>query len=223
MRLLPLFLALRAAVRAKVDALRFFDVDGSVRGRDSAIRYFAAARAFLAPAPPRLVAIGGLSGTGKTTLAAHLAPMLGRAPGAVHLRSDIERKRLLGVPELARLPASAYTLAVTERVFAAFRAEAKMALQAGQSVIVDAVHRDQNERRAIADIAAATGAAFTGLWLEAPLETMVARVVGRTGDASDATAAVVAGQAREPLGAIEWHRLDASRPPAEMAAEALAV
>ena len=155
-------------------------------------------RAFLAPAPLRLIAIGGLSGTGKTTLAARLAPILGRAPGAVHLRSDIERKRLLGVPELARLPESAYALEVTERVFAALRAQAKIALQAGHSVIVDAVHRDAGERREIAGIAVATGAAFTGLWLDAPLETIVARVATRSGDASDATAAVVVDQAKEP-------------------------
>src|SRR5262249_28803558 len=99
LRLLPLFLALRAAVRAKVDALRFRDVDPSAEARDSAVRYFEAARGFLAPAPARLVAIGGLSGTGKTTLAALLAGAIGRPPGAVHLRSDIERKRLIGVPE----------------------------------------------------------------------------------------------------------------------------
>src|SRR5258708_2765260 len=89
LRLMPLFLAFRAAVRAKVDALNYLDVGRSAEARDSAIRYFQAARDFLAPAPLRLVAIGGLSGTGKTTLATRLAPGPARAPGAVHRRSGI--------------------------------------------------------------------------------------------------------------------------------------
>lgn len=214
--LLPLFLALRAAVRAKVDALRYRDVEQSVAARNAVVRYFDSARAFLASSPPRLVAVGGLSGTGKTTVAAELAPALGRAPGAVHLRSDIERKRLLGVAELDRLPQSAYALEVTERVFAALRAQAETVLRAGHSVIVDAVHRDAGERRLIAEVAERTGAAFTGVWLDAPVETLVARVSARRGDASDATTAIVEGQVRESLGPIEWHRLDASRSPADL-------
>src|SRR5581483_10736788 len=120
-------------------ALRFLDVERSVEARDSAIRYFDAARSFLAPKQLRLVAMGGLSGTGKTTLATRIAPAIGAAPGAVHLRSDVERKRLLGVAELARLPASAYTLAVTEQVFGALREQARIILEAGHSVVVDAV------------------------------------------------------------------------------------
>jgi uncharacterized protein len=223
LRLLPLFLALRAAVRAKVDALRFLDVERSAEVRDSAVGYFDAALSFLAPAPLHLVAIGGLSGTGKTTLARLVGPALGRAPGAVHLRSDIERKRLFGVPELARLPASAYAPDVTKRVFATLREQAEIALRAGQSVIVDAVHREPAERRGIADVAAANGAAFTGLWLDAPLETMITRVEARGSDASDATAAVVTDQAGAPLGPIEWHRLDASRPPVVLVKEVLGV
>ena len=221
LRLLPLFLSLRASVRAKVDALRFLDVERSAAARESAVRYFDAARSFLAPPPPHLIAIGGLSGSGKTTLARELAPALGPAPGAVHLRSDIERKRLLGVAELTRLPTSAYTLAVTERVFAALREEAGIALRAGHSVIVDAVHRDPAERRKIEAVATKTGAGFIGLWLDAPLPTMITRVGARTGDASDATADIVAKQAGEPLGPIEWHRLDGSHPPPELAENVL--
>lgn len=217
LKLLPLFLSLRAAVRAKVDALRFLDVTRSGEARDSAMHYFDAARSFLVPGRPRLVAIGGLSGSGKTTLAGQIAPALGRAPGAVHLRSDIERKRLLGVAELARLPASAYTLEVTERVFAGLRDQAEIALRAGHSVIVDAVHRDPAERRKIEAVAAATGAAFTGVWLDAALQTMIGRVEARADDASDATAEVVIAQAGAALEPIDWPRLDGSRAPANLA------
>jgi uncharacterized protein len=104
---LPLFLALRAAIRALVITDRAAQEGGQGRELDleRAGRYLSAALNYAAPAAPKLVVVGGLSGTGKTTLAASLAPWLGSAPGAVHLRSDLERKTLAGVEELERLPA----------------------------------------------------------------------------------------------------------------------
>ena len=207
---LPLFMSLRAAVRAKVEALRLLEVAGGEAGAGEARRYFAFARAFMAVAPPQLVAVGGLSGAGKSTIAANVAPRIGRAPGAVHLRSDIERKRLLGVSEHSRLPEEAYARPVTERVFAALRDQATLALAAGQSVIVDAVHRRPDEREAIAAVAATLRVPFTGVWLDAPLDTAVERVSARRDDASDATAAIVARQAAQPTGPISWARIDTS-------------
>jgi aminoglycoside phosphotransferase family enzyme len=103
---LPLFLGLRAAIRALVTMDRAAQEASEVRDRDieRAQRYLGAALAYVDPRAPALVVIGGLSGTGKTTLAAALAPHLGASPGAVHLRSDLERKALAGVDEHARLP-----------------------------------------------------------------------------------------------------------------------
>jgi predicted kinase len=207
---LPLFMSLRAAVRAKVEALRLREVAGGEDIAGEARRYFAFARSFMAAAPPQLVAVGGLSGAGKSTIAAHVAPRIGRAPGAVHLRSDIERKRLFGVAEHIRLPEEAYARPVTARVFAALRDQAGLALAAGQSVIVDAVHRRPEEREALAAVAATLGVPFTGLWLDAPLDTAVERVSARRDDASDATAAIVARQAAQPTGPIDWTRIDTS-------------
>jgi len=219
---LPLFLSLRAAVLAKIAAIRFREVDHSAAVRDEALRYFDIAGEFLAPAPPVLVAVGGLSGTGKTTLAAAIAAAIGRPPGAVHLRSDIERKRAFGVRELDRLPASAYRGEISDKVFAALRAQAEIALHAGHSVIVDAVHRTPQERDLIAAVAAGTSARFVGLWLDAPVDQLVARVAARAGDASDASAAVVRDQARHPTGAVAWRCLDAAAAPGAIAAAALA-
>ena len=93
-----------------------------------------------APRPPRLVAIGGLSGTGKSALAAALAPEVGRAPGALMLRSDVERKRLFAVAETERLPPAGYDLAATEATYARLIDKARRALAAGQGVILDAVY-----------------------------------------------------------------------------------
>lgn len=215
--LLPLFLSLRAAIRAKVAVLQ----PGAEDHAAEALKLFDAACRFLAPARLDLIAIGGLSGSGKSQLASRLAASIGRAPGAVHLRSDVERKRLFGVRELDRLPPHAYQPEAAGRVYERLRGLASIALEAGQSVIVDAVHLCEDERSAIERIAAERQAHFAGLWLEAPLNMLMERVGKRTGDASDATEEVVAMQAKQPAVAAQWPRLDASEPSETVAAHAL--
>src|SRR5690348_15615841 len=97
--LLPMFLSRRAAIRAFVDAAAAAVSDGDAARAElaRARTYQRLALTFLEPAPPRLLAIGGLSGSGKTTQALKRAPAIGRAPGAVVVRSDVERKRLAGI------------------------------------------------------------------------------------------------------------------------------
>src|SRR5690606_16109961 len=114
--LLPLFLSCRAAVRAKISlANAALESDGGRRAdlEEQAREYLRMAHAFLQPPPAAVVAIGGVSGTGKSTLARSLAPSIGAAPGAVVLRSDVIRKRLCGVPESARLGPEGYTAEVS--------------------------------------------------------------------------------------------------------------
>ena len=106
---------------------------------------------------PASIAVGGLSGTGKTTLAASLAPLIGSAPGAVHLRSDLERKALAGVGETARLPVEAYTSEARTRIYQVLCERARLVLAAGHSVIVDAVFAEAGERDAVARVAAEPG------------------------------------------------------------------
>lgn len=219
---LPLFFSVRAAVRAKVAAAAEASQQGDARRakRDEAAGYFAAARAYLTPPPPLLLAVGGLSGTGKTTLARALAPELGAAPGALLLRSDTTRKALFGAGELERLPQEAYTPSASEEVYALLLERARQALAAGHAVVLDAVHGRPAERAAAEDLARAAGVAFTGLWLEADLVTLDARTAARRGDASDATPAVVREQARQASGAIGWQRLSAGGAPEQVAAAA---
>lgn len=208
--LLPLLMSIRAAIRAKV-ALSTARLEGPQKADEdiaAARRYFAQAQAFLIPAEPALLAIGGLSGSGKTTVAAALAPDFGRAPGALHLRSDIERKLLMRVGETDRLPAAAYTPEVGDAVYACLRDKAGRALGAGISAVVDAVHGRPDEREAIAAVAAGHGVPFVGIWLEAPSATLIKRVAGRRDDASDADAVVVGQQLTRDPGPIDWHRVD---------------
>jgi hypothetical protein len=221
--LLPLFLSTRAAVRAKVAAsaeAMAKSAEEKTKPRREAAGYFARALEYLAPAAPRLVAVGGLSGTGKTTLARALAPALGAVPGALHLRSDVLRKQLAGVAELERLPPEAYTPQASAAVYATLNRQAAAALAAGQAVIVDAVFAQPDERAAVEQVANDAGVAFDGLWLEADPAVMAARVAARRGDASDATSEVVERQLTYDLGGIAWPRLDAGRPGDALQAEA---
>jgi predicted kinase len=210
---LNLFCSLRAAIRAKVGvpALQTATDPDALRAEMAA--YFALAQRFLEPVPGRLVAVGGLSGTGKTTLAAALAARLGGPLGALHLRTDVIRKRLAGVADDERLPPESYTKQASDRVYAEMMRLADAALGAGWPVIVDAVFLDPAERRAVGDIAARHGVPWQGVWLTAPVKTLRARVTGRVGDASDATAEVVDRQVGRSAPVDDWANLDASGDP----------
>ncbi len=220
---LPLFLSMRAAIRAKVAAATEAAdpaLEHKIRQRALAARYFVAAQTYLRPPGPRLVALGGLSGSGKSSLARRLAPSLGPVPGALLLRSDLLRKRLYGAEETERLPAEAYGEAANARVYEAMRRQAEAALAAGHAVLLDAVHARPEERDAAAALARDRGLTFDGFWLEAPQETLESRVAARRGDASDATPDVVRAQRGYDLGALDWTRLDAGRPLSAVEADA---
>ncbi len=202
MALLPFFLSVRAAIRAKVEA---FAGDGP-RAR----AYLDLACQTLRPAPARLVAIGGRSGTGKSSVAGRLAPRLGALPGAVLLRSDVIRKRLFGREPAEQLPEEAYDEVVSARVFAHLAERAQTLLEAGRTVIADGVFGGPEKRARIERAAAAAGVPFVGVWLEAPESVLEERVAGRRGDASDADLAVVRAQRTMRTGVIDWTSIDAS-------------
>jgi aminoglycoside phosphotransferase family enzyme/predicted kinase len=208
---LPLFLSLRAAIRAKVTAAR---LDPAADADDETIAaargYFRLALRLIAPPRATLVAIGGLSGSGKSTLAHALAPMLVPAPGAVVLRSDVERKSIFGVAETARLPATAYAPDATRRVYAMLADKARRVTAAGHTAIVDAVFARADERAQIAAAARASHVGFHGVFLTAELDIRVARVTARTNDASDADAAVAREQESYARDKIDWTEVDAS-------------
>jgi hypothetical protein len=178
--------------------------------RDDARSYFELARGFLVSSGPRLIAISGLSGSGKSAVARAVAPVIGAFPGAVHVRSDVERKRLFGVGPRDRLPPGAYVPEISGRVYALCRKWALMALEGGQAVILDAVHAKPAEREAAASLAAEMSVPFTGLWLDAPRTILRERVAARAGDVSDATPDVVDAQLGYDIGPLDFARIDAS-------------
>ena len=193
---LPLFLALRAAIRAKVTAARLPHADEAQRaaiGR-TAWTYFALACRLIAPPSPALVGVGGLSGTGKSLLARAIAPDIAPDPGAVILRSDVVRKALFGTPETEPLPQEAYAPDVTAQVYRALAEAARRVVAAGHSAVVDAVFALPEERDAIAAVAQSCNVPFHGLYLVADLAIRVARVGKREKDASDADAHVARGR-----------------------------
>ncbi|WGF88248.1 AAA family ATPase [Marinivivus vitaminiproducens] len=210
--LLPLFLAMRATVRAHVAAARHADARPDERAAvaDEARRYLDLAASFLEDRPPRLVAIGGRSGTGKSTVAAAVAAGIGRAPGARVLSSDRIRKALFGVAPETRLPPEAYSAEVSERVYGRLFDEAARVLATGHGVIADAVFDREPDRARLERIAAQAGVAFAGVWLDAPERVLLERVAARTGDPSDATSEVVRAQVARDPGPIGWRRVDAS-------------
>jgi len=210
---LPLFLSMRAMIRAKVSLLRAgLKPESRGEAHARAASYVLLARDHLERKRPQLVAIGGLSGSGKSSVAQAVAPQVGAFPGAVLVRSDVERKRLFGVSGEERLPRSAYAAEVSAIVYTMCRKRALMALEGGHSVIVDAVHAKRDEREAVAEIASRASAAFTGIWLDAPAGTMRGRIAGRVGDVSDATPAVLDEQLQFDLGQQNFAVVDAGRP-----------
>lgn len=212
---LPLFLATRAAVRGLVAVESALQKPEGEDAEDMAraAAYLTAANRYLTPERPVLIAVGGLSGTGKSTLSARLAPLIGPAPGALVLRTDVERKRMFNVSETERLSPEHYAEQVSDQVYAVLYEKAERALAAGHSVIFDGVSVKPAEREQIAAIAEKQGVHFSGLWLEAPIGTQIARVEARRGDASDSDAAVVRAQAERDLGPMTWTTVDAGQTP----------
>lgn len=175
--------------------------------------YLSQALHALRPAPPVVIAIGGMSGTGKTVLAHTLAPCIGACPGAVHLRTDTERKS----DGAGRAAAGAYSPQARGAVYDRMLARAETLIRAGQSVILDATFLDPAWRAAASGMARRLAVPFHGLWLAAHPAILIQRVTARTQDASDADAAVVAAQVRSmparPATDSGWTVIDAAGPP----------
>jgi len=211
---LALFISLRAAIRANVLLARLGRTSEDRAGvMASAQAYFELARVAIHPPAPKLIAIGGLSGTGKSALARALAPRIAPQPGAVILRSDVLRKQLFEVGETDRLPERAYQPEITRQIYQILVQRASRILAQGHSVVVDAVFAQGSERDAIRAAAVKLNVPLVGLFLVTDLATRQSRVGRRQRDASDATPEIAGLQEKYDIGAVDWAVIDASGTP----------
>lgn len=220
-RLLPLFMSLRAAIRAMVAAEAAKQNPGMSKDKEAEAKtYLKKALRQFRPITPRLYAVGGLSGSGKSTLSASLCPELEGNVGAIRLRSDVTRKHIFGIDEFAPSPEWVYTPGNIQKVYDILFEKAVTILEQGQSVLLDAVFSRPHEREEVKELAAKNNIPFTGLWLEAPESCLKERVNNRTRDASDADAKVVDKQLNrirhnnvtpESISNVDgWLKIDAS-------------
>jgi hypothetical protein len=202
--LFPLYLSMRACVRAHVSAQMDRPEDGRL--------YLREALNYLRKLEPSLMSVGGLSGTGKTTFARSHAPSIGSAPGAIVLRSDEIRKRLWGASPHERLPPAAYAKEENTRVYETMFEEARQILRAGCAVILDAVFLLPKERDRCCRLAEEEGIDFQGYWLEAPTNILRRRIAARRNDASDSNIAVLEHQLKCDPGDLDWQRVNSTEP-----------
>lgn len=229
----PLFLSLRAAVRAMASGLRG---DGDAAAAKLAWAARVAVDGAARP-PGRMILTAGLSGSGKSRLAAGLAGVLSVDPAlsgglggaTVVIASDVTRKRLYGRRPEETLPKSAYASEAHARVYARLRRDARRALAAGATVIVDSVSPAPAQRDAAVGVACGLGRPWTGFWLNLSDATRLERVARRAAapekDPSDAGPEVAAAQSTvEPaLDATPgWRRLETNGPPESVLRAALA-
>lgn len=221
--LLPFFVALRAAVRAHVTATQAEEAGGDVALAASARSYYDLALDALKPFQAQLIAIGGFSGSGKSTVADRLAQHLGAPPGARLIESDRIRKALHGVSAETPLGEDAYRPGMSEKVYGAMAEAAEALLAAGCCVIVDAVFDRAERRQALQRAVRRAGAPFLGVWLDVPADALRVRITARRGGQSDATLAVLEKQLASGVQAADWRRVDATQPPEAIVAAILAL
>lgn len=182
--LLPFYACYRACVRGKVLALQLDQPEVPARQRESAQRdasafFTLAARYAGGPTRPTLLLVGGLMGTGKSTLAG----MLSEETGWTLISSDDTRKRLAGVeeatPQAYAFSEGLYTPAWNTRVYQAMFDQASTLLACGRSVILDATFAQRAHRHAAAQEAAMYGAHLVFLECQAPRELTLARLAQR--------------------------------------------
>jgi aminoglycoside phosphotransferase family enzyme/predicted kinase len=198
----------RALVRARVAQIHEHQAGVAHAARVHEYRSFkehlSLAEALTQPPPPLLVALTGLSGSGKSTVALALAQAL----GGVQVRSDVERKRLHGLDATARSNGAIYGAEATARTYDRLVQVARWALAARVPIVVDAAALLQHERRRLQALAADCGAQYALVSCEAPPAVLRARIAARAqagDDPSEATVATLEQQLQwqQPLGADE--------------------
>ncbi|MGB9616343.1 MAG: AAA family ATPase [Desulfomonilaceae bacterium] len=189
-QLLPFYKSYRAFVRGKVHSFALEEPEISQADRaihaERAKDYFSLSLAYLKPVPPpALIITCGFTGVGKSYIAAKAAQRL----GIQVIRSDVLRKRLLGLFEteqrLDKYGAGIYTPSTTELIYQTMFQEAEQHLKRGDSIILDASFLKRSHRRQAAEIAQRCGAIFLIIQCAAPIEVVQQRLEKRMREKTD--------------------------------------
>lgn len=211
-QIIDMFTAYRFAIRAKVECLAIASAESEeqkeehIQHAEDLLKH---ASQVLEKSPPRLIAIGGLSGSGKTTVSSECAPDL----EAIHLRTDVVRKHLLGIEITETAAPETYTPEFSRKVYQEVIDRAGELLKLGKNVVVDAVFSKEEERAQIEAVARDAGVPFQGIWCTVSPEEAVRRVSARKGDASDANADVYRKQLTYDLGKLDWTEVNTDDSP----------
>ncbi|MDP1565097.1 MAG: AAA family ATPase, partial [Polaromonas sp.] len=173
----------RALVRAQVGHMRS-------AGSAAARRYLATALDWAQPGKARLSIMHGLPGSGKTHVSQHLL----ETDGAIRLRADVERKRLHGLGPLENSRdhgLDLYNADANARTYGRLFGMARIALQSGYPVILDAAFLRRAERDQAQALARDLGVPYSIVHCEAPLSVLRQRLLTRRDDASEADLAVL--------------------------------
>jgi aminoglycoside phosphotransferase family enzyme/predicted kinase len=226
LRVLRYYLVYRAMVRAKVSLMRAQQLAGKEESsslQEQSRRYLALARSCIRDTQRFVLITHGFSGSGKSTLTRPLVEL----SGAIRIRSDVERKRLCPDAPAARpqagIASGLYSGQVTERTYRRLLELARVVLESGHGVIVDATFLKAGQRDMFRGFAAQAGAPFVIVDFSVGVETLRSRIGARLRqgqDASDADLAVLDHQlsTHEPLEQSEMASVftyDASRPQAD--------
>jgi predicted kinase len=186
-RVLRVYEAHRALVRAKVAALSAAGTDGAQQEalRDEHARLVIHAATSLGRQAPVIILMHGLSGSGKTYLAQQLAASL----RAIHIRSDVERKRHGGLAVRSRSGSSPgaglYTRDISTTVYALLADAALDALAGGYPVIVDASFLRHEQRALFGEVARRSSVPAHLVSCTAPEAVLKARIAVRNATGSD--------------------------------------
>jgi hypothetical protein len=207
-----MYLTYRAMVRAKVSAIRLGQTGLSTEEQQltqqAFLDYLALAESYSQPGHPIMIITHGLSGSGKTTYAREIADQL----GAIHLRSDVERKRLHALQAHEKsgseISEGIYSKDATNTTYQHLADVAKTILTAGYPVIVDATFLDKQWREYFRTQAESLVIPFLILHLEAPiahLKQHIQQRINQKNDASEAGLEVLEHQLQhyQPLGEDE--------------------
>lgn len=212
--LMPLYQSMHAAFKAASCARTSTVLTGEakLKTQQGSQRYFELACKLLDDYKPVIIACGGLSGSGKSRIAREISAKMCPAPGGIILRDDVIKKQITGLVPHQKFDKTNDSPAFQKIVYEVLRQQAETAVKTGSCVVVDAMFDNEDERKAIADLARRMKVPFIGLWMDAPLGVRKERVRRRKRTPSDVRKVEeLESQLTLKTGKISWHKINTNQ------------